>query len=64
MLGFCDLRHQIPRQSRRTLAWPREPGFTNQNEILCVFVPWWHFDRFCGLGNTIIISVEVKQWAI
>jgi hypothetical protein len=24
VLGICDLRHQIPRQSRRTLAWLSE----------------------------------------
>jgi len=23
VLGICDLRHQTPRQSRRTLAWPK-----------------------------------------
>jgi hypothetical protein len=32
VLGICDLRHQTPRQSRRTLAWPKGPGFLGQNK--------------------------------
>jgi hypothetical protein len=32
VLGICDLRHQTPRQSRRTLTWPKGPGFSGQNK--------------------------------
>jgi hypothetical protein len=31
-LGICDLRHQTPRLSRRTLTWPKGPGFSGQNK--------------------------------
>jgi hypothetical protein len=33
VLGICDLRHQTPMQSRRTLTWPKGPGFSGQNKI-------------------------------
>ncbi|OEU69039.1 MAG: hypothetical protein BA867_10340 [Desulfobacterales bacterium S5133MH16] len=32
VLGICDLRHQTPRQSWKTLAWPKGPGFSWQNK--------------------------------
>jgi len=32
VLGICDLRHQTSRQSRRTLTWPKGPGFSGQNK--------------------------------
>jgi len=32
VLGICCLRHQTPRQSRRTLTWPKGPGFSGQNK--------------------------------
>jgi hypothetical protein len=32
VLGICDFRHQTPRQSRKTLTWPKEPGFSGQNK--------------------------------
>jgi hypothetical protein len=39
VLGICDLRHQTPRQSRRTLTWPKGPGFSGQNKIACLPYP-------------------------
>jgi len=27
VLEICDFRHKTPRQSRRTLIWPKGPGF-------------------------------------
>jgi hypothetical protein len=32
VLGICDLRHQTPMQRRRTLTWPKGPGFSGQNK--------------------------------
>jgi hypothetical protein len=32
VLGICDFRHKTPRQSRRTLTWPKGPDFSGQNK--------------------------------
>jgi hypothetical protein len=32
VLGICDFMHKTPRQSRRTLTWPRGPGFSGLNK--------------------------------
>jgi len=32
VLGICYLRHQTPKQSRRTLTWPKRPDFSRQNK--------------------------------
>jgi hypothetical protein len=32
VLVICDFRHKTPRQSRRTLTWPKGPGFSGQNK--------------------------------
>jgi hypothetical protein len=32
VLGICDFSHKTPRQSRKTLTWPKGPGFSGQNK--------------------------------
>ena len=32
VLGICDFRHKTPRQSQRTLTWPKGPGFSGLNK--------------------------------
>jgi hypothetical protein len=32
VLGICDFRYKTSRLSRRTLTWPKGPGFSGQNK--------------------------------